>query len=346
MQQVLRGVSQIGHGASRGGGQRARRAVPAPRDAGAALRRQGLRGQGHADRRRARGVLQGARGAVQRAGAGHHRVRGARSRHAEEGHHARRQGSAQVLRAEQGALHRGRGAPGEPHPDQGRQGCAATTPRKGQGARRGACSPRRARAPASFAELAKKNSEDSGSAPQGGDLDFFGRGAMVKPFEDAVFALEARRDRTGGRDRVRLPRHQARRQRAAARRSPSMRCAPRSTTRCASSRRARSAAEAAEQFTNTVYEQPDSLQPVVDKLKLEKRTTTVLRTPGARRDGSARLGQVARRAVRHRQRAQRQAQHRGDRGRPQPARLGPRDASTSRRARCRWPRCRTGCASA
>ena len=38
-------------------------------------------------------------------------------------------------------------------------------------------------------------------------------------------------------------------------------------------------AEAAEQFTNTVYEQSDSLQPVIDKLKLEKRSATVQRTP-------------------------------------------------------------------
>jgi peptidyl-prolyl cis-trans isomerase D len=40
-------------------------------------------------------------------------------------------------------------------------------------------------------------------------------------------------------------------------------------------------AEAAEQFTNTVYEQSDSLQPVIDKLKLEKRSATVQRTPAA-----------------------------------------------------------------
>ena len=41
--------------------------------------------------------------------------------------------------------------------------------------------------------------------------------------------------------------------------------------------------EAAELFTNTVYEQSDSLQPAVDKLKLEKRSATVSRTaaPGA-----------------------------------------------------------------
>ena len=37
--------------------------------------------------------------------------------------------------------------------------------------------------------------------------------------------------------------------------------------------------ETAELFSNTVYEQSDSLQPVVDKLKLQKRTATVQRTP-------------------------------------------------------------------
>jgi peptidyl-prolyl cis-trans isomerase D len=43
---------------------------------------------------------------------------------------------------------------------------------------------------ANFAELAKKNSEDEGSAKNGGDLDYFGRGRMVKEFEDAAFALQ------------------------------------------------------------------------------------------------------------------------------------------------------------
>ena len=41
-----------------------------------------------------------------------------------------------------------------------------------------------------FAELARKNSDDPGRAERGGDLDFFGRGAMVKPFDDAVFAMK------------------------------------------------------------------------------------------------------------------------------------------------------------
>jgi peptidyl-prolyl cis-trans isomerase D len=39
-----------------------------------------------------------------------------------------------------------------------------------------------------FAALAKSMSQDPVSAAQGGDLGWFGRGAMVKPFDDAVFA--------------------------------------------------------------------------------------------------------------------------------------------------------------
>jgi peptidyl-prolyl cis-trans isomerase D len=46
------------------------------------------------------------------------------------------------------------------------------------------------KAPATFADMAKKNSEDPGSAERGGDLDFFGRGAMTKPFEDATYAMK------------------------------------------------------------------------------------------------------------------------------------------------------------
>ncbi len=132
--------------------------------------------------------------------------------------------------------------------------------------------------PAGFAELAKKNSDDAGSAAQGGDLDFFGRGAMVKPFEDAVFAMKPgeisdvvasdfgfhviQLEATRGGDKkpyeaVRSQIEEAARRQLAAKRW----------------------AEAAEQFTNMVYEQSDSLQPVIDKWKLEKRSATVQRSP-------------------------------------------------------------------
>lgn len=42
-----------------------------------------------------------------------------------------------------------------------------------------------------FAEVAKAESEDAGSAAQGGSLDWVRRGMMVTPFEEAMFALDA-----------------------------------------------------------------------------------------------------------------------------------------------------------
>ncbi|MDV2503868.1 MAG: SurA N-terminal domain-containing protein [bacterium] len=46
-----------------------------------------------------------------------------------------------------------------------------------------------------FADLAKANSQGP-SAPRGGDLSFFGRGKMIKPFEEVAFGLEV--DQVGG----------------------------------------------------------------------------------------------------------------------------------------------------
>ena len=49
---------------------------------------------------------------------------------------------------------------------------------------------KQAKAGADFAALAKKYSEDEGTAKNGGDLDFFGRGRMVPEFDTAAFAME------------------------------------------------------------------------------------------------------------------------------------------------------------
>ena len=45
--------------------------------------------------------------------------------------------------------------------------------------------------PDNFAEVANRESEDRGSAARGGDLGWFGKGMMVKPFEEAAFSLKA-----------------------------------------------------------------------------------------------------------------------------------------------------------
>jgi peptidyl-prolyl cis-trans isomerase D len=131
---------------------------------------------------------------------------------------------------------------------------------------------------AGFAELAKKSSDDKGSAINGGDLDFFGRGAMVKPFEDAAFSMKPGEisnlvESEFGFHIIKL---------IAARGGEPK---PFDVVRAqiveeVSRPKAQELyAAAAEQFTNMVYEQADSLQPVIDKLKLTKAEAVVKRQP-------------------------------------------------------------------
>jgi peptidyl-prolyl cis-trans isomerase D len=134
------------------------------------------------------------------------------------------------------------------------------------------------KAPASFAEVARKQSEDTGSAGQGGDLDFFGRGAMVKPFEDAVFAMKQGEisnvvESDFGFHIIQLTAVRG------GEKKPFDQVRPEIETEVRKVLAQKRYAEAAEQFSEMVYQQYDSLQPVIDKLKLEKRTAVVARAP-------------------------------------------------------------------
>jgi len=127
--------------------------------------------------------------------------------------------------------------------------------------------------PNQFAEIARKNSQDAGSAAKGGDLDFFGRGAMVKPFEEAVFALK-KGDISGivetefGFHIIRLTDIKVPEQKTFESQRAKLEVEVRGQLA------QRKFAEAAEQFTNLVYEQSDSLKPVAERLKLEVQLAT------------------------------------------------------------------------
>jgi peptidyl-prolyl cis-trans isomerase D len=121
--------------------------------------------------------------------------------------------------------------------------------------------------PADFAKLAKQHSQDPGSAEKGGDLGFFGRGMMVKPFEDAVFALKenqfsdvVRSD--FGFHLIKLTRVRPERAR------PLEEVRGEIIAELKRQAGAKQYAEAAESFSNIVYEQPDSLKPAAEKFGL------------------------------------------------------------------------------
>ena len=126
--------------------------------------------------------------------------------------------------------------------------------------------------PAGFADLARKNSEDPESAEKGGDLDFFARGGMAaKALEDAAFALKPGEvsgvvESEFGFHLVKLTEVRG----GQARSFDAVRAEIESEvkTQLAQKRYAEMAVE----FTNMVYEQPDSLKPVADKFKLELRS--------------------------------------------------------------------------
>ena len=127
------------------------------------------------------------------------------------------------------------------------------------------------KSPDTFADVARKNSQDAGSAPSGGDLDFFARGAMVKPFEDAAFSMKKGDisdlvESDFGFHIIKLVDIKSPKQKS----FDDVKSIIEGDLRTQQAQR--KFAEVAETFTNAVYEQSDSFKQIADKLKLEIKT--------------------------------------------------------------------------
>ncbi|MBG6075143.1 SurA N-terminal domain-containing protein [Polaromonas sp. CG_9.11] len=137
------------------------------------------------------------------------------------------------------------------------------------------------KAPDTFADVARKNSQDPGSAPRGGDLEFFGKGAMVKPFEDTAFSMH-KGDISDvvasdfGYHIIKLTDIKVPKQRSFEEMKETL------EADLKKQQAQKKFSETAEAFSNGVYEQSDSLKPVADRLKLEIKTAAnVLRQPAS-----------------------------------------------------------------
>ncbi|GGC00644.1 peptidylprolyl isomerase [Oxalicibacterium flavum] len=140
--------------------------------------------------------------------------------------------------------------------------------------------------PQQFAELAKQNSDDPGSAERGGDLDFFSPGMMVKPFEDAAFKLKQNEisDLVQSDFGYHIIKVTAIKQAAA---RPLAEVKNEIGNEIRKQLVAKKFAETAEVFNDTVYEQSESLKAVADKLQLKIQTVDNLSRQADRNAGDA-----------------------------------------------------------
>lgn len=126
--------------------------------------------------------------------------------------------------------------------------------------------------PARFAEIARKESQDPGSAAQGGSLGSFGRGAMVKAFDEAVFSMKKGEIR--GPVESEFGFHIIRLDDIQPATAPPLESVRADITAGLRKQKAQiKFSELAENFSNLVYEKADSLKPAADALKLTIQTS-------------------------------------------------------------------------
>lgn len=134
--------------------------------------------------------------------------------------------------------------------------------------------------PNSFEELAIKNSQDTGSATKGGDLGSFGRGAMVKPFEDAVFAMKV--NQISELVESEFGYHIIKLNGITGQSSSFDQMKPQIKAELIFQKAQAKYAELSEDFSNMVYEQSASLAPVAQKYNLQLQTSAWM----SREDGA------------------------------------------------------------
>jgi len=120
--------------------------------------------------------------------------------------------------------------------------------------------------PSRFAELAKKHSQDPGSAAKGGALGSFPRGSMVKAFDDAVFGMKAGEisapvESEYGYHVIRVAGITPAQMRTFEQARPEI------EKELAKAVGGRAYAETAEKLNNIAFEQSDSLKPAAELLK-------------------------------------------------------------------------------
>lgn len=125
--------------------------------------------------------------------------------------------------------------------------------------------------PKRFEELAIKESQDPGSAVKGGDLGSFGRGAMVKPFEDTVFNMKV--DEISDLVESEFGYHIIKLNGVSGQSSSFESMKPQIKGELLFQKAQARYAELADDFSNTVYEQSGSLKPAADKFGLQIQPT-------------------------------------------------------------------------